>query len=208
MRVIGAGLPRTGTSSLRDMLAQLLGVPCYHMSLLYERADEDGAAWMAAFGGDLSVLEAVFDGCGAAVDWPASVLWRELMEEFPDALVVLSHRGSSERWWASADSTVWEVMRRVRDGETPEMVPGIHQLMRERAGFDHAMEGEAARARYDEHLKEVVAAVPAHRLVMWQPEDGWEPLCVRLGVPIPDEETIHVNNSAQFRARMLGPSEE
>lgn len=204
MRVIGAGLPRTGTSSLREMLNQLLPRPCYHMRVLYERAETDGPAWLAALGGDLGVLDSVFADFDAAVDWPASILWRELAERYPDALVVLSHRGSSERWWKSADATVWEVMRQVRDGGQPEHVAGIHHLMRDLAGFDHELGEGPARRRYDEHFDEVVAGVSADRLLIWDPSEGWGPLCERLGLPVPDVEAPHTNTSDQFRGRVIG----
>ena len=204
MRVIGAGLPRTGTSSLREMLDRLLSRPCYHMKVLYGRVETDGEAWMAALRGDLAALDPVFDGFDAAVDWPASILWRELADRYPDALVVLSHRGSSERWWKSADATVWEVMRQVRDGDQPEHVPGIHHLMRDLAGFDHEMEAPAAQRRYDEHIDEVVAEIPADRLLVWDPAEGWGPLCDRLGVPVPEVEAPRTNTSEQFRDRMMG----
>ena len=204
MRVIGAGLPRTGTSSLREMLDQLLNAPCYHMKVLYERAETDGPAWMTALGGDLAALDQIFAGFDAAVDWPASILWRQLADRYPDALIVLSHRGSSERWWQSADTTVWEVMRQVGDGNQPEHVPGIHHLMRDLAGFDHELERSAARRRYDEHFEEVIASVPADRLLVWHPTEGWEPLCERLDLPVPATAPPHTNTSGQFRDRMMG----
>ena len=203
LQVIGAGLPRTGTSSLRDMLEQLLGGPCYHMRVLYEHREEHGPKWMAALGGDAEALDDVLDGYDAAVDWPSSVFWRELAERHPEALVVLSHRGSSERWWRSADATVWEVMRRVEAGEQDEHVPGSHRLMRQLAGFDDAMAEAAARARYDSHLEEVRAAIPAERLLLWDPTEGWEPICDRLDLPVPDDAPAHANTSAEFRGRLF-----
>jgi len=158
------------------------------MRELYQRADVDGPKWMASLDGDLQGLDEIFDGFVAAVDWPTSVLWRELADRYPAALVVLSHRGSSEEWWSSADKTVWQVMRDIKAGQWPEHVEGIHHLMRQRAGFDEDLAEAAARERYDQHVGEVVEAVPQDRLLVWQPSDGWEPLCARLGLPIPDED--------------------
>ena len=34
LRVVGAGLPRTGTRSLKEALEHLLGGRCYHMSVI------------------------------------------------------------------------------------------------------------------------------------------------------------------------------
>lgn len=63
------------------------------------------------------------------------------------------------------------------------------------------MDGAAARECYDRHFSEVVAAVPSDRLLIWQPKDGWEPLCDRLGLPVPEELPAHANTRSDFRAR-------
>ena len=39
MRVVGAGLGRTGTHSLKLALERLLGAPCYHMIEVFEHLD-------------------------------------------------------------------------------------------------------------------------------------------------------------------------
>jgi hypothetical protein len=41
-------------------------------------------------------------------------------------------------------------------------------------------------AACDRHTEEVKAFVPAEQLLVWAPDDGWEPLCAFLGVPVPD----------------------
>ena len=201
-RVIGAGLPRTGTSSLKQGLERLLDGRCYHMFELMQRNEEDGVRWVQALEGDRSKLAAVLDGWAAAVDWPASVLWREMAEEFPDALVLLSHRGSADTWWASADATVWEAMRRTESGDD-EIIQLFNRLMRRNAGLpqDGWDDPAIAKAWYDDHYAEVVATIPTDRLVIWQPSDGWEPLCSALGVDVPDEPFGHHNSKADFRQR-------
>ena len=39
--LIGAGLPRTGTASMRLALLQLLGGECYHMYVLFQDKEEE-----------------------------------------------------------------------------------------------------------------------------------------------------------------------
>lgn len=201
LRVIGAGLPRTGTRSLKYMLEHLLGGPCHHMSELHARAETDMPKVAEALKGDIGPFLDVLDPWVAAVDWPAAIFWRELAAHYPEALVVLSHRGSSERWWASADATVWQVMRGIRDGTQNEVLPGFHSLMCERAGFDADLAEANARERYDTHFAEVVAAIPEERLIVWQPSEGWAPLCEKLGLPIPDSPPSHANTSDEFKQR-------
>ena len=45
-------------------------------------------------------------------------------------------------------------------------------------------------------------AVPAERLVEWQPGDGWGPLCAALGVAEPAEPFPHTNTTDDFRSSM------
>ncbi len=39
LRIVGAGLPRTGTFSLKTVLETLLGGPCYHMLELVQNLE-------------------------------------------------------------------------------------------------------------------------------------------------------------------------
>lgn len=198
LRVIGAGLPRTGTTSLKAALERLTGEPCYHMTEFFPRAEQHGPLLWKALGGELEHLDTVLAEFGAAVDWPASLFWQELVDRHPQAIVVLSHRSSAEAWWASVDATVWEGMRRPTD------IPGwdaFTERMRAKAGFGADWDdAEVAKARYRDLLDEVTAAIPADRTVMWQPGDGWEPLCRILDIDVPDEAFPHLNNTAEFRA--------
>ncbi len=79
LRVIGAGLGRTGTNSLKLALEQLLGGRCYHMSEVVERPG-DVPVWHAAIRGDRPDWSAFPAGYEAAVDWPVCAFWRELAE--------------------------------------------------------------------------------------------------------------------------------
>ena len=47
LRVVGAGLGRTGTHSLKVALERLLGGPCYHMVEVFKRP-ADISVWRAA----------------------------------------------------------------------------------------------------------------------------------------------------------------
>lgn len=198
LRVIGTGLPRTGTSSLKSALEQLLGEPCYHMFEVQKHKDH-GIYWWATLDGDGESRAKVLDGYGAAVDWPASLFWRELIDENPDAIVVHSHRGDAQTWWNSVDKTVWASMRR------PEIEPAFAEFsakMRTKADLgDDWDTPEVAMAYYDRVHAEVIAAVPADKLVVWQASEGWGPLCEALGLPVPEQDFFHQNTTAEFRER-------
>jgi hypothetical protein len=198
LTVIGAGLPRTGTNSLRLALTRLLGGDCYHMFAV--KADPPQArAWVRALNGDLSGVHRLLAGCAAVVDWPASFFWQDLAAVNPGALVVLSVRDSPSTWWRSFDATVLERKR------NPEVLPGDDgsfavmrdELLDRVLGRDWA-EPAAAMAAYQRHNEQVRAQCPPGRLVQWSPADGWAPLCAALGKAIPAEPFPRTNSSQEF----------
>lgn len=103
IRVVGAGLGRTGTMSLKRALEQLLGAPCYHMAEVFQHP-EHVPLWHQAARGRMPDWHALLQGCAAVVDWPAASFYRELADAFPQAKVVLSLR-DPESWWRSARTT-------------------------------------------------------------------------------------------------------
>ena len=105
LRVVGAGLGRTGTLSLKLALERLLGEPCYHMVEVLSHP-EHIPLWYKAFKGNTPDWNKIFNGFKAAVDEPASCFWKEISQAFPNALVILSVR-DAESWWKSADKTIF-----------------------------------------------------------------------------------------------------
>jgi hypothetical protein len=105
LRVVGAGLGRTGTNSLKLALEELLGSPCYHMFELAAH-QERLPDWERAIGGGEADWDELLSGYEATVDWPGAAFWRELHAANPDAPVLLSVRESPEAWWDSMERTI------------------------------------------------------------------------------------------------------
>ena len=198
LRVVGAGLGRTGTHSLKIGLEQLLGGPCYHMLEVFGHP-EHVPMWQRAVEGDSPDWDVLFDEYVAAVDWPVAAFWLELSERYPDAVVVLSVRDDAEAWWRSANATIFEAMHR----DPPPEMADWHRMAVDmlRLRFTEQWEDrQAAMAQYQRHNDEVRATVSGDRLVEWRPADGWTPICRALGVPVPDQPFPHVNTTEEFRA--------
>ena len=68
MRVIGAGLPRTGTLTQKVALEMLGLGPCYHMVDVLADLDQAGL-WERALDGEGPWAE-ILDGFNSTVDWP------------------------------------------------------------------------------------------------------------------------------------------
>jgi hypothetical protein len=200
LRVVGAGLGRTGTHSLKQALEQLLDAPCYHMVEVFGRPD-DIPVWQRALDGDPPDWREFLANFGAAVDWPVAAFWSEISAAFPDAMMLLSTRDTAG-WWTSASRTIFDVTQRATPPDDPVMVAQmamVRTLFERR--FTPGWRDEAtAKAAYEEHNQAVRAAVPAERLVEWHPGDGWAPICAALRIPVPREPFPHVNTTSEFRA--------
>jgi hypothetical protein len=217
MQLIGAGLPRTGTLSQKVALEMLGLGPCYHMVNVLADLDE-AQGWRRALAGE-SPWNEIFDGFQSTVDWPGSFFYKELVEFYPDAKVLLSLR-DSDAWVRSMRDTIWGIFygdMLMRDLSTArgrvdpkwrgyiEMMEGMWQqsgLISDGADTtDESMAG--AMERFQE---EVQANVPAERLLVWSVSDGWEPLCEFLEVPVPDTPFPHLNDSKEFVERVIDGS--
>jgi hypothetical protein len=205
LRIVGAGLGRTGTHSLKHALETLLDGPCYHMAETFGRP-ADIPVWEAAIDGDPPDWHTFLGEYRATVDWPAAAFWRDLAAANPDAVVLLSTRASADAWWTSANATIFEIGRRTLPAtDDPELDVFRAQLamvdtMFTRAFTPHWHDEATAKAAYDAHNAAVRAEVAADRLVDWQPGDGWDPICEKLGLAVPDEPFPHVNRTDDFRA--------
>lgn len=219
MKIIGAGLPRTATTTQMFALEQLGKGPCYHMRDLLADLERGLPHWEAVIEGRAD-WGAMLDGYVSCVDFPTARFYEPLMEHYPDAKVLLSVRPAAD-WVASMRETVWAVFY----GNTP-----LHHLSEARTTLDPlwdryvrvmrwmnweegtgAMAGEtetdaglaAVMERWNQH---VIDTVPADRLLVWNPAEGWEPLCDFLDVEVPAEELPRLNDTQSFREGIIGGS--
>ena len=189
LAVIGAGFGRTGTMSTKAALEQLGLGPTHHMLEVFARPDSF-EAWAAAVRGEPWDPEEVLDGFRSTLDFPSSIVWRQLWEANPSAKVLLTTR-SSASWWASFDATI-EGTRSLFDAIGDVVFGG------------RSDDREAAIAAFEAHNADVVASVPEDRLLVYEVGSGWGPLCDFLGVPVPDAPFPSSNSTAEFQARRDG----
>jgi sulfotransferase family protein len=199
MKVIGAGVGRTGTHSLKVALEQVLGGPCYHMVEVFENP-QHVPIWTAAANDRPVDWKGLLDGYHAAVDWPASAFYPELMEAYPDALVLLSER-DPESWWKSASETIFASIGQPPPPERTEWFEMVKAMMTNRFTADLGNKDAAIEA-YNRHNEKVRATVPKDRLLVWNAKEGWEPICERLCIPAPEHPFPLTNTTEEFKARI------
>jgi Sulfotransferase domain len=214
MKLIGAGLPRTGTLSQKVALEILGLAPCYHMVNVLGDLDE-AQLWRRALDGERPWDE-VFGGFQATVDWPGSFFYKDLIGVYPDAKVLLSVR-EADAWERSMRDTIWglfygDVLMRDLSAARARVDPKWHgyiEMMKEMwrrsglisEGADTASDSmRSAMHRFNE---EVQMTVPADRLLVWSVSDGWEPLCRFLDLPVPSMPFPHLNDSSEFADRIV-----
>jgi hypothetical protein len=215
MKLIGAGLPRTATLS-QKMALEMLGLgPCYHMvNVLGDLSQVP--LWHKGLDGDLDWDE-IFGGFESTVDWPGGFVYRELLDRYPDAKVLLSMR-DPESWERSMRETVWEfrhgdslmahlAQARARvDPEWAEYIRMLDRMLWQDNGtlVGNHQEPKGMLEAFHRHNDAVRESVPADRLLVWEVKEGWEPLCRFLEVDVPDAPFPNVNDKTTFVDRVVG----
>jgi hypothetical protein len=201
MRVIGAGFGRTGTMSLKVALEELGCGPCYHMMEVFEKPRHI-ELWQGAAEGRPVDWGELFTGYNSAVDWPACSFYQQLMDAYPEAKVLLTVR-DPEKWYQSVRNTIYPTT--MEESDVPEL--RAHRQMTRTLIWQGTFEGrfedkQHAIAVFERHNQEVKRYVPAERLLVYEVQDGWEPLCRFLDVPVPEAKPFpRLNDTAAFQQR-------
>jgi hypothetical protein len=197
LRVIGAGVGRTGTYSLKLALEQLGYGPCHHMEEVLKDPSRQIPLWHAALAGKPD-WEAIFKGYAAAVDWPSAAFWRELATAYPAAKVILTAR-TAESWYQSYSQTIAKFMSGAHEAP-PEVGPWFEMAfgVTGKSGFAPDASPEATIAAYDANVAAIRSAIPPERLLVFDVKDGWQPLCTFLAEPVPAMPFPRTNNSEEF----------
>ncbi|MER9224325.1 sulfotransferase family protein [Mesorhizobium sp. M0664] len=194
--VIGAGMGRTGTYSLKLALEHLGFGPCHHMADVHANPEQK-ALWRAAGQGQLPTWDAAYAGYLSAVDWPTAHFWREVSDHYLHAKVILTVR-DPEAWYDSMAQTIGLTMDAATNDPQSFGVAVVGNTVFG-GRFDNR---DHAIAVYEAHNASVKSTLPPERLLTYQASEGWEPLCAFLGVQLPSEPFPRTNSTAEFRARI------
>jgi len=190
LKVIGAGVGRTATFSMKFALEHLGLGPCYHMSEVFAGARRNIPLWLDVVSGKPD-WDKVFEGYGSTTDYPASTYWRELVEYYPEAKVVLTVRDANA-WFDSVSETIFSADMQDSLAGSPA------EAMMKGTIFD-AFGGKVSDRAFmtdwfERRNQEVIDSLPPERLLVFSPKEGWAPLCSFLGVPVPKEPFPRVNS--------------
>lgn len=181
LQVIGAGLGRTGTLSLKLALEHLGFGPCYHAMEIAATVRVSLPLWNDAVLGAPD-WERIFAGYGAVVDYPGCLFWRELMVRYPEAKIILTVR-DADSWFESVNATIFPAERNGTLLGEPGL--GISDFLRKDFG-DQIADRAFMVDYFNSWNRSVIEDVPNERLLVFNARDGWIPLCDFLHVPCPD----------------------
>jgi hypothetical protein len=197
LQVIGAGLGRTGTLSMREALVRLGFDPCDHMRENFEHP-ERFTLWDEALrrknAGEPIDWRPLLAGYRAIVDWPGAYFWRELTAAHPEAKVILTVR-DPDRWYDSIRATIFSL----GDDQLPA---GPREMIFTRTFGGRLTDRQHCQNVFARHNQAVQEAIAADRLLIIDVKEGWEPLCAFLNVAVPRQEPFpRVNDTAAFQQR-------
>jgi len=220
--VIGAGLPRTGTLSLKTALVKLYKGKCYHMKEVFIGDQEDVSIWIDAAQGNNSAEDwrrffkkkGYVSGC----DYPFSLFWKQIADAYPNAKVVLSTRDPGT-WYKSVTESIWKIHELQKQWtyrlmfnmfDSRKGSEKMFQLIGSKPGYGmnqamgEAIEAgpEVTRQYFIDWQESVKNTIAPERLLVHSAKEGWGPLCKFLGVPVPDGPYPRVNDSAQIQQKV------
>jgi len=210
--IAGAGLPRTGTSSLKTALEILLPGKCMHMKDVFinpkpilenvlsdDVTDNDFKDYF------------IQNNVVAGVDMPFIIVYKKALEMFPEAKCVLTIR-EADTWVKSMQETVCSPKDNNNSFTnyfyTLFFAPKrkqIYEFMATNTMFSDIKEaitsGNGIKF-YNDWVADVMATVPKDRLLVFDVKEGWEPLCRFLNVGIPNETFPRINDSSEFKSNL------
>lgn len=207
MKVICAGLSKTGTKTLAKAL-RTLGYTVYDY---FEHRNLHSNEWFAIYceGKDPDFI-AMYKDVDAVTDIPAAHWFREIYEAFPDAKVILSLRDNEEVWVKSFSklveiiSTYGGFVNRVallwlrpilgvifapsKAAETWKKTYFVRLVIKVCFGSLNWKSTLLFKKKYREHNERVQTVIPKEKLLIYNVKQGWEPLCEFLKCDLPEEE--------------------
>ena len=152
-------------------------------------------------------LAEMMEGYAAPADYPGAFFTPELVELYPDAMVICTVR----------DPDAWvKSMGRLNDNFTGWFLrlvllplPGIRHFPTYWIAFRDCFvklygdEFPPTTQSYHRHIEWLNNVVPEERLVFFDVRDGWGPLCAALGMGVPDVPFPRVND-AEALGRAVG----
>ena len=175
-KVVGIGLSKTGTTTLREVF-RVLG---------FEYVGFDGELTNAVLDGETRSALEVLDPYEAAANFPWALMYREIDAACSNTRFVLTVRRDSQTWLKSLHSQA----KKRPNSAYRERIYGCRNL---RGHEDRLLK---YYENHNQQVRDYFARRPKALLELcWETGAGWHELCEFLEVPIPMAPFPHANRS-------------
>lgn len=177
------------------------------MKSMFEDPDQnlDDFYYAAKSNGKNVDWDRIYKKYDAAVDWPTCTFYKQLMEKYPDAKVILTVR-SPGSWYQSAMKTLHtHYMHPDFNSEFAQKFKRMVEAVILNGTFndpEKANKEEEVKKMFTDHIEEVKNHVPPEKLYVMQVGEGWEGLCKFLGKEVPDVPYPRINSKDEFLKNM------
>jgi len=205
MKVILVGISKCGTKSMATAFEQLgLKNYDYPEQFMFQRDD-----WLKIFkrGGTKEDFRRMFANCDSVTDSPACYFWYEILQAYPDAKLVLTQRSNEDEWYKS----FYKQMDKMKPVFTPLMMLSptnrdhlryVEEQLKCSMGHNclyvSNINETLCKQTYRRHIAYVLQNAPKDQLLVYSLDQGWDPLCKFLDVPVPDKPFPHRNKQGSI----------
>lgn len=218
LKIIGSGLGRTGTYSLKLALEILGFGKCYHMTELFQ--NPFGVKYFNdAEKGTIVEWDKLFNGYNSAVDYPVARYYKKIYSYYSLAKVIHTVR-EPEEWYESASATIfpagnpfsWKVLKLAVhlpfSKQARKRIPVLmynRKLAHLEFGKD-LKDKEKVISEFNFHTEDVIRSIPKEKLLVFNVKSGWLPLCEFLNVPVPNVPFPVSNSREEFfeKVKIIG----
>jgi len=204
MKVIVSGASKTGTKSMAEAL-RLLDFTVYDYVENYAYLNKE---WLKIVreGGSVDDFRRMYEGVDAVTDSPCNHFWEEIHKAFPDAKIVHMERAEDE-WWVSLEkqlkvlSPLVVTMMKMLSPTYRDVMKYSSETAKSCIGIDwgyniftyKTLNELSCRMWYRRHNAYVKKMAPKDKLLIYNVNQGWAPLCQFLDKDIPKTPFPHKN---------------
>jgi hypothetical protein len=191
VKLVDAGLSRTGTESLEVALMKL-GYKCSHGERFKEPDTEEfQAMWQAKhLGKEESILPYLEETrADAVMDAPLNSFVPLFRKQYDSKVVLTLHPNGASGWVKSLVKFVrwWQIGSTYKVPDHWDVLPGCKIPVSPDTKLSDDMT-RACQKAYKDHNQRIINSVPKERLLIYNVTQGYEPLCNFLGKDQPMQD--------------------
>ena len=208
MKVICPGIGKTGTKSITKALRQLGFTVFDWEEQIFDFLDD----WFDVFkNGSKPDVKRIYQNADAVVDIPGAFFWEEILEAFPDCKVILSER--DEDSWVKSVANQIKTIEAVKSRTMSILSPTMRKMYYIVDSYIAAIVGTrntkstyVFRKRYRIHNHRIKSIVSPDKLLVYNVQQGWKPLCDFLGCEVPTVAFPHENVKGEVAKNLVALS--